>query len=246
MKRVGWQLIFGFSLIVLSVGLYILHFAMFGDAERLAEDLLEYVAFVPIQVLLVTFIIDRLLKEREKRSMLKKMNMVIGAFFSAVGMTLLRQLFAFDRNFYALRKELLLQTDWSEKEFVKADRLVRAFEYAMDSRQGDLEELCGFLSGERDFLLGLLGNSNLLEHEAFTELLWAVTHVAEELRARPDLKGLTNGDYGHISGDLARAYVLLIAEWLAYMKHLKVEYPFLFSLAVRTNPFDPEASAGLK
>jgi len=26
------------------------------------------------------------------------------------------------------------------------------------------------------------------------------------------------------------------------MEHLKNEYPYLFSLAIRTNPFDPEAS----
>jgi len=26
------------------------------------------------------------------------------------------------------------------------------------------------------------------------------------------------------------------------MEHLKNEYPYLFSLAVRTNPFDPNAS----
>jgi hypothetical protein len=27
------------------------------------------------------------------------------------------------------------------------------------------------------------------------------------------------------------------------MKHLKNSYPYLFSLAVRTNPFDPNAKA---
>jgi hypothetical protein len=26
------------------------------------------------------------------------------------------------------------------------------------------------------------------------------------------------------------------------MKHLKEDYPYLFSLAVRTNPFNPDAS----
>jgi hypothetical protein len=31
-------------------------------------------------------------------------------------------------------------------------------------------------------------------------------------------------------------------EWLAYMKHLKHAYPYLFSLAMRTNPFEAEAS----
>jgi hypothetical protein len=36
--------------------------------------------------------------------------------------------------------------------------------------------------------------------------------------------------------------VLLSQQWLDYMKHLKGNYPFLFSLAMRTNPFDQNAS----
>ena len=41
---------------------------------------------------------------------------------------------------------------------------------------------------------------------------------------------------------MQRGYVLLIKEWLAYMAHLKTSYPYLFSLALRTNPFDPFAT----
>ncbi len=41
------------------------------------------------QVLLGTLIIHQILGEREKRSMLRKLNMVIGAFFSEVGTPLL-------------------------------------------------------------------------------------------------------------------------------------------------------------
>jgi hypothetical protein len=42
---------------------------------------------------------------------------------------------------------------------------------------------------------------------------------------------------------MERAYVLLIREWLDYMNHLQQVYPYLFSLARRTNPFDPGAAA---
>jgi hypothetical protein len=36
---------------------------------------------------------------------------------------------------------------------------------------------------------------------------------------------------------------LLISQWVDYMKHLKKNYPYLFSLAIRINPFIPDASA---
>jgi len=86
----------------------------------------------------------------------------------------------------------------------------------------------------------------LLEHESFTDLLWAVFHLTEELACRTNVKQLPDTDYAHLSGDIKRAYVLLISEWLAYMKHLKADYPYLFSLAVRTNPFDPNASVEVR
>jgi len=38
----------------------------------------------------------------------------------------------------------------------------------------------------------------------------------------------------------------LVRQWLAYMKYLKNFYPYLFSLAMRTNPFDQHASPIIK
>ena len=35
-----------------------------------------------------------------------------------------------------------------------------------------------------------------------------------------------------------------MSEWIVYMKYLKNNYPFLFSLAVRTNPFDVRGVGG--
>jgi hypothetical protein len=99
---------------------------------------------------------------------------------------------------------------------------------------------------QRDFLLRLLENPNLLEHRSFTNLLRAVFHLTEELTFRRNLHNLPQTDYEHLSVDIKRAYVLLISEWLAYMKYLRDYYPYLFSLAVRTNPFDPDASPEVK
>ena len=39
-----------------------------------------------------------------------------------------------------------------------------------------------------------------------------------------------------------RAYGLLVREWVMYMAYLKANYPYLFSLAARTNPFDRNAT----
>ena len=95
------------------------------------------------------------------------------------------------------------------------------------------------LDREKTYLLSLLGNQALLEHEAFTDLLWAVTHLAEELHVRGDFDGLPATDRAHLVVDVKRAYTQLGVQWIDYLRHLQTQYPFLFSLAVRTNPLDP-------
>jgi hypothetical protein len=243
MKRLNWQVVLGLSLIALSALLYLFHYAIFRDAHHIFIYMVGDIAFVPIEVLMVTLIIHRLLTEREKRSMLKKLNMVIGAFFSEVGTHLFKSLYDFDAHSETIRKDLIVGNKWSKKDFARTLKHLEGYEYNIDSRSSDLVNLKSFLIEKRDFLLRLLENPNLLEHESFSELLWAVFHLTEELASRDDFSELPQTDLDHLSGDIKRAYVLLISQWLHYMQHLRIDYPYLFSLAIRTNPFDPQAHA---
>jgi hypothetical protein len=241
-KSIFWEIRFGLFLVLLSALLYLLHYALFMDSHHIFIYLLGHIAFVPIEVLLVALILHRLLDMREKRAMLNKLNMVIGAFFSEVGGDLLTYFSKYDINLDKIRKELVITDKWSEQEFVDLSKRLKDYEYDVDIQNIDLGHLRNSLVGHRNFLLRLLENPNLMEHESFTELLWAVFHLTEELAKRGDLKQLPDTDYAHLSGDIKRAYTQLIHEWLDYMEHLKDNYPYLFSLAMRTNPFDPDAS----
>jgi hypothetical protein len=172
--------------------------------------------------------------------------MVIGAFFSEVGTGLLKSFSGFDHHYDKIRNDLIITNGWTDDKFSSVIKGLRSFDFRIDYAKGDLNALRDLLAGKRAFLLGLLENSNLLEHETFTELLWAVFHLTEELTMREDFTQMALADGTHLAGDIKRAYVILIAEWLAYMRHLKNEYPYLFSLAVRTNPFDPNASVAVE
>jgi hypothetical protein len=242
MKRVGWQVLLIFFLIFLSALLYFIHYLIFGNLRDIFFYLIHDIAFLPVEVLLVTLIINRLLTVREKRSRLEKLNMVIGAFFSEVGTRLLACVSDFDPRLDSVRSDLVVADSWSEKEFVSVWKRLRRYDYQVNIHAVPLDDLRRFLLDKRDFLLRLLENPNLLEHESFTELLRAVFHLTEELASRKALTELPGSDYAHLAGDMRRAYTLLVHQWLDYMKHLKVHYPYLFSLAVRTNPFDQSAS----
>jgi hypothetical protein len=246
MKRISWQMTLGLSLVALSIFFYFVHYFLFHDPHHILIYLVGDIAFVPIEVLLVTLIIHRILSRREKRTLLHKLNMVIGIFFSEVGTALLK----YFSQYYSIPEEkhrvLLIQPDWTKKKFLLAEKAWGTHELKITSEHYDLNMLKAFLLSKRSFMLGLLENPNLLEHDQFTDLLWAVFHFTEELGHRKKLKELPKNDYRHLSGDMIRVYRSLIVQWLAYMQHLKESYPYLFSLALRTNPFDEEASPEIR
>ena len=243
MRRISWPVLLSAGLIGLSALLYFAHFLIFRDAHHIFLYLIGDIAFIPIDVLLVTLVLHQIITKHEKRQMLNKMNMVIGAFFSESGTQLLKVLCAFDKNEDSLRQELIFDRDWQQKDFDKAAQLLKAHVFSIDPANGNLQALRGFLVLHRQFLLALLENPILLEHEDFTSMLWGVFHLAEELSARPGVSNLPASDMEHLAGDIKRAYSILIVQWLLYMKHLHKDYPYLFSLAMRTNPFNAKASA---
>ena len=246
MKHTAWSMMIGTALVGLSVGLYFLQIAVFHRVDDTEFYLMQDLAFLPVQVLLVTLIVDRLMTRREKQTVLNKMNMVIGAFFAEVGTELLRRLIVFDSQSGVIAPKLAIRADWSPRRFVEASDAARSHASKIEFPREHQEELRRFLLERRDFLLRLLENPSLLEHDTFTDSLWAVFHLTDELVHRADLKSIPNEDVEHLCGDIDRAYKCIVAEWLAYMRNLKRDYPYLFSLAVRTNPFDPSARVEIR
>jgi hypothetical protein len=238
----GWQIVFGIVLTLLSAALYFLHFSIFRDARHIFIYLLGDIAFIPVQVLLVTLIIENLLNIREKKSKMAKLNMVIGTFFSDTGTSLAAKFYQLDPDSGQIHTDLVIADDWTNERFASAVNTLRKHEYNLQIDKADLVELRVYLLDKRKFLMRLLENPNLLEHDNFTDMLWSIFHLTEELICRKELKGLPESDVKHLMGDMKRAYKAVIFEWIAYMKHLKSEYPYLFSLAMRTNPFNPDSS----
>lgn len=185
---------------------------------------------------------EMLLQRHERKVRMEKVNMVISAFFSELGTRLMTLFVESDPYIHQLGNALVVSGDWSDKHFVSAHTQVKGHTFSMDMHTIDLEALRTLLSEKGNLLLRLLENPSILEHEAFTDLLRASTHLRDELLYRGDFKKLPDSDLGHLSGDIKRAYSLLVFQWLDYMKYLKENYPYLFSLAVRTNPFDKTRS----
>jgi hypothetical protein len=172
---------------------------------------------------------------------MEKMNMVVGVFFSQFGTELLRMLTEFHVEPQNLQEELLVKVNWKEEKFKALAKEMADFDCEMDSRKSDMETMKDYLRNKTEFLLGMLENPILLEKDSFTDMLWAVFHLADELCSREEVKDIPATDFDHLSGDMKRAYKALIIEWIQYLEHLKNKYPYLLSLAVRKNPFKKDA-----
>ena len=89
MKRHRHIILSAILLLAVSVLLYVFHYLIFLDPHYIFIYMVGDLAFLPVEVFLVVVIIERLLESHERNSMLQKLNMVIGRFFSELGTHLL-------------------------------------------------------------------------------------------------------------------------------------------------------------
>ena len=242
MQQFSWRTKLILFLVFVSLAFYLTNYIIFRDPQFMLRLITLQLGFVPVSVILITLFLSGLINKREKRSRLEKMNMVIGTFFTEVGTGLLDILSSSIKDREHISREIVIKESWTDHDFSIAEQQFTNTDYEMVTQPDKLEEMSHFLVDKRDFVLRLLENPNLLEHESFSDLLWAVTHLADELAHRKNLSNLRTTDLAHLANDIKRAYGTLFGQWLLYIKHLKNSYPYLFSLAVRTNPLDPNAS----
>lgn len=237
-----WKLIAAAGLITLSLAIYLVHFFVFQDAHHLLIFLVGDLAFVPIEILIVTLIIDQMLENREKMQRMEKLNLVIGTFFSNEGTPLLGMLARAD-DLVKTRKDLLVSgSDWNDDRFLNLHEYFQKNPGLIRINRLDLPALQQFLVAHEDFELRIVENPMVFEHESFTSVILAISHLTEELKARGEFGNLPGSDLAHLERDINRVYGILGEEWLKYMEYIHGHYPYLFSLAMRKNPYDEAAS----
>src|SRR5512141_2316455 len=107
-------------LLIVSLALYGIDYLVFGHAPEIVAGFFGNLAFLPVYILFVTLIIEKVLKERERFAIKQKLNMVIGVFFSEVGTALLKDCLGFVRNSRELTETLRITLHWTPADFRKA------------------------------------------------------------------------------------------------------------------------------
>ncbi len=242
LQKYAWQIRLGIVLVCISILIYAVKLTVLQNTRDTLNYIFNALGFLPVSVFLVTIVLNELLAIRSRNQRLEKLNMVIETFYSEVGNELLTCLSGVDPALDTVRNRLIVTGEWTDDDFAALNQFMAGYSFDIDPRKVDLIGVSGFLKERRNFLLRLLENPVLLEHQSFTEVLRSVFHLTEELNRRADLSSLPDSDLDHLKGDLLRVYKNLALQWVEYIRYLKRSYPYLFSLAMRTNPFDQNAS----
>ena len=250
-KRLSWKVKFSILMIILIIIIYGSNYLVLGDAEHIISYIWTHLGFIPVDILLVAFILDEIIEKKEKEAMLEKLDMLMSTFFSEVGNDLISQLSSANK-YKASTENLKSIKDWNKDDFdnklaeLKGASIDFQADIPQEMREEFLENIRTLLAGKREFIINLINNPNLLEKEEFTELINAILHLDEELEHRSDLALVSDTDFGHLNGDMQRVYNKLVYEWVYYLKYLYKNYPYMIALIIRTNPFDETADVYVK
>ncbi|MGL4669865.1 MAG: hypothetical protein ACRCVG_04635 [Methanobacteriaceae archaeon] len=271
--KLDWKLKLGIILAIASFLIYLFAFISFGEPEKVLFYVVIDLAFVPLDILIVVLIIETVISKKEKETILEKLNMIIGVFFSEIANDFLDVVTPSLKNDEELKNILKNIKDWDNKDFskylAKIDSMRSSFKLItpnssenieknnetitssnlenkelkefLDNRHNLFDEIRDLLAPKRDFLVRLLENPILLENEAFSNVLLATFHLDEELERRKSLEEIPYFDVQHLNLDIERVYQNMVYEWVEYLLYLKINYPYMFSIAIRINPFDDNA-----
>ena len=242
-----WKIKFSLIMVILIIIIYGSNYLVLGDEEHIISYVWTHLGFIPLDILIVAFLLEGIIEKKEKEAMLEKLDMLMSTFFSELGNDLITQL-SIANKYKANTTNLKSIKDWDDEDYnnklkeLKDSPVDFLADVAPENREEFLENLRELLVNKREFIINLINNPNLLEKEEFTNLITAILHLDEELEHRKDLSLVNDADFNHLNIDMNRVYNILVHEWIYYLKYLNKHHPYMIALLIRTNPFDEDAS----
>ncbi|MFA8341960.1 MAG: potassium channel family protein [Rhodothermaceae bacterium] len=173
--------------------------------------------------------------EEEKRK--EKLSTIISLFFTEVGNEFINLLVSRDSNVHLVRDLLTKPENFIPKNSKRLKKEIAQYKVVLKSDQQLFQNIKNVLVEKTNFLVSLLENSNALEYDLLTKLLWSLLHVRDEFLNRRDTENLSDDDIEHLTEDLERVYELLRILWIDNMINTKSKYPNFFGLSMFMNPF---------
>ena len=87
----NWKIKFAIIMFVLAVVIFLARYLIFGDGEEIIAYLWKHIGFIPIDILIVAFLLEGIMGKKEHEAILEKIDMLMGTFFSELGYDLIRE-----------------------------------------------------------------------------------------------------------------------------------------------------------
>ena len=111
-----WKIKFSILMIILIIVIYGSNYLVLGDGEHIISYVWTHLGFIPVDILVVAFILDEIIERKEKEAMLEKLDMLMSTFFSEIGNELISQLSS--ANKYKTNTENLKSIkNWDDKDY---------------------------------------------------------------------------------------------------------------------------------
>lgn len=224
-------------LLCASALLYAIHYLIFRDLHHLAIFGLHELAFVPLEVILVTLGLDQLVEKTHREEARSKVSIIETLYFNESGGTMLRYLTSFDPDAARLRELLQVTEDWHSSDFRQAIRQLKSYPFLLDLDRIDFFGLHYHLSQRHEYYRSMLENPALTQSEAFTEMIMKVYLLWEELDGRTNLYQLPEKDRSYLAELLHEIYRELTEYWLDNVYNHSIHNRFRLHRAVESNPF---------
>ena len=236
----NWKTKLGLILIIASAILYAFAYVGFHEPDRVLFYIVIDLAFIPLDILIVVLVIESIIDKKEKEVIFEK-------FYSELGNDLLESFSRINEHNTKITDALANIDSWENKDFEKAYKYIESNGITFKPKIPENEKkdfiinLKTLLHSNRNFLINLIENPNLLEKDSFSGLILAIFHLQDELEHRTDLNQVSKNDFEHLLGDINRVYCKLTYQWIMYLQYLNKHYPYMSSIVLRTNPFNPKA-----
>ena len=224
-------------LVILSVAIYALQIFIFNYDKDTFFYIMQDLAFLQVQVALVTVVVGGIVERHEKQNRIEKTRMLAGTFFSEFGMSFLEIVCDSVNEKMTVAGFLDFEKFESVSDFSNSSKKLGETNLSMSCSDEVFSRIRKLLIDKKNTLLIISSNPSLLEHESFTDMLWAVFHLSDELCSRGETDELSQADINHLNADTARAVKVVLLNWICQNEYLKREYPYFYRFEVMKNPF---------
>ena len=117
MKR-DWKIKFSILMIIAAIIIFGTNYLVLKDTHSIVSYVWLHIGFIPIDIIIVAFILEDIMSRKEKEAIYEKLDMLISTFFTEIGNELIEE-FSSANEFKASTSYLKAIPNWDDAEYDK-------------------------------------------------------------------------------------------------------------------------------